>query len=140
MFFACYIILFRKEIRKTMEGFKDELDMFCSFSGMVMNQRKSGVAFSKVVSNREELLGVWGDLVPIKYLGLPLIYNKLQHLECSSLLQSLDKILSRWHGYNLSYACMSQLLNWVFLWKCDLLGTKCVVAEEDVEEDQKPGL
>lgn len=48
---------------------------------------------------------------PIKYLCLPLTYNKLKHSECGAFLASLKKTLTKQSGRGPSYAGKCQLLN-----------------------------
>lgn len=58
---------------------KEVLEKFCEFTRMEVNQNKSGVVFSKLTRNREELEGLLGYAqteFSINYLGLSLAWLK----------------------------------------------------------------
>lgn len=60
---------------------KEVLDQYGSFTRIANNHHKSGVAFSKSCHGKEELerlIGIGEVAFPIKYLGHPLMCNKLK--------------------------------------------------------------
>lgn len=84
---------------------------------MEVNRSKSGVVFSKVVGQAQDLINILGiplTQFPLKYLGLPLTKGKLHYRDYGALLTSLEKTLDRWKTKWLSYSGRIQLLNWVF--------------------------
>lgn len=96
---------------------KAALDTFTSFTGMEINQQKSGLELS--VSCNPQLRRECKDALDvamvaflIRYLGLPLALGKLKYVDCNRLIASLEKALSRWWVAKLSYAGRVQLLNW----------------------------
>lgn len=51
---------------------------------------------------------------PTRYLGLPLMMDRLKLSDYGALLMMLEKTLSRWRSSKLSYVRRLQLLNWAF--------------------------
>ena len=93
---------------------KSCLDKFSNFSGLTINQAKSSIYLSGVdeATKRDicRQLGFQQGILPVKYLGVPLISTRLNHADCIPLL---DRILSRvklWTSSSLTYAGRLQLI------------------------------
>lgn len=86
---------------------------------MDTNREKSVTIYSMVctrefIMRMGEMNGIQIRSFPIKYFGLLLTARKLKHNDCGALLASLEKMLSRWKGRELSYLGRHQLINCVF--------------------------
>lgn len=105
-------------IRDTTHHLLDALITFNKFSGMIINNEKSGCIYSKAYESGEELqqfIQVPIREFPIKYLGLPFTTGIINHKGCGGFLSALEKVLSRWRSKKLyiyiSYMGRVQLLN-----------------------------
>ncbi|KAL0401841.1 UNVERIFIED_CONTAM: hypothetical protein Slati_4214000 [Sesamum latifolium] len=94
--------------------FRDSLQMFFDLSGLHANISKSQLILSKsAIPIRQQLLTILGfqeGILPMRYLGLPLISSWLTTDDCRSLLIKLDEKLNGWGSLQLSYAARVQLL------------------------------
>lgn len=52
------------------------------------------------------------NTIPFQYLGIPITGKKKTHAKCWKLIESIEKMFSRWKGRCLSYGGRIQLLNW----------------------------
>lgn len=89
------------------------MDSFAKWSGLTMNSSKTQL-FS-VGQNQQEALdlhrfGFSTSSLPIRYLGLPLMHQKLRWSDYSPLIESLSSKFSSWTIHALSYAGRLQLL------------------------------
>lgn len=103
------MLVFGQANRKTMLATKAALETLTFFTGMAINQRKSGLVLSTSYSPqlRQEcvdILGIATVAFPIRYLGLPLAPGKLKHIDYNGLIVSMEKTLTRWWVAKLSYA------------------------------------
>ncbi|KAK3230022.1 hypothetical protein Dsin_001903 [Dipteronia sinensis] len=93
---------------------KAALDEFSLLSGLLANQAKSNIFTSGLSSiTNQQLINLFGYTVgslPIRYLGIPIIFTELCLRDCSPFV---DKVLSRltsWLNRGLSYASRLQLI------------------------------
>ncbi|KAL2247982.1 UNVERIFIED_CONTAM: hypothetical protein Sindi_2650500 [Sesamum indicum] len=75
--------------------FKTGLDRFAEWSGLRLNVQKSHLIISRSAQGlREEMLAALGfqeGVLPMKYLGLPLLSSRLTIADCRRLLLKIDK-------------------------------------------------
>ncbi|KAL0352312.1 UNVERIFIED_CONTAM: hypothetical protein Scaly_1619900 [Sesamum calycinum] len=99
--------------------FQRGLQEFANLSGLQANPAKSQLILSKSAhGNREallQLLGFQQDLLPVQYLGLPLILSQLKISNCQPLLCKTDKRLKGWEGVGLPFAGSLQLIKSVIM-------------------------
>jgi len=93
---------------------KSCLDTFFNLSGLTTNQAKNSLYLSGVDLDTQrdicEQLGFQQGILPVKYLGVPLISTRFKHADCIPLL---DRILSRvklWTSTSLTYTGRLQLI------------------------------
>ncbi|KAL0448911.1 UNVERIFIED_CONTAM: hypothetical protein Slati_1447500 [Sesamum latifolium] len=84
-----------------------------------VNPAKSQLILSKA-SNAErtqfiQILGFQEGVLPVRYLGLPLISSRLFLTDCRPLLQKIDDRIQGWAGTPLSFALRVQLIKSVLL-------------------------
>ncbi|KAL2235473.1 UNVERIFIED_CONTAM: hypothetical protein Sindi_1279500 [Sesamum indicum] len=88
--------------------FKTGLDRFAEWSGLRLNLQKSHLIISRSAQVlREEMLAALGfqeGILPMRYLGLPLLSSRLTIADCRPLLLKIDKRIAGWEGMNISYA------------------------------------
>ncbi|KAL0277975.1 UNVERIFIED_CONTAM: Transposon TX1 uncharacterized protein [Sesamum radiatum] len=101
------------------ESFFPGLDLFASLSGLHTNPQKSQLIISKAASGlRDSLLATLGfqeGLLPLRYLGLPLISARLSITDCQPLLQKIDSRIKGWEGVQISFAGRVQLIKSVLI-------------------------
>ncbi|CAN1345714.1 Transposon TX1 uncharacterized 149 kDa protein [Linum perenne] len=91
------------------------LAKFASWSGLRVNPDKCDIfsagipEFTLAAMNR--LSGFRLGNLPIRYLGLPLIANKLKIKDCDALIQKITKRITGWSARTLSFAGRLQLVN-----------------------------
>ncbi|XP_020261656.1 uncharacterized protein LOC109837719 [Asparagus officinalis] len=93
---------------------------FSAISGLVANPEKSSVFYGglevSVKSSIANHLGFTEGILPIKYLGVPLISRRLSFLDCEPLFSKITNQLQSWMKYrNLSYAGRLQIIKSVIL-------------------------
>ncbi|KAK4382251.1 Transposon TX1 uncharacterized protein [Sesamum angolense] len=67
---------------------------------------------------RDSLLATLGfqeGLLPLRYLGLPLISARLSITDCQPLLQKIDSRIKGWEGVQISFAGRVQLIKFVLI-------------------------
>ncbi|KAL2231003.1 UNVERIFIED_CONTAM: hypothetical protein Sindi_1694700 [Sesamum indicum] len=60
-------------------------------------------------------LGFQEGVLPIRYLGLPLLSSRLTIADCRPLLVKIDKCIAGWKGIALSYAGKAQIIKSVLM-------------------------
>jgi hypothetical protein len=58
-----------------------------------------------------DCLGMKEGKLPVRYLGVPLISNKLSSLDCEALLEKISSQINSWMAKHLSFAGRLQLLS-----------------------------
>ncbi|KAL2246048.1 UNVERIFIED_CONTAM: hypothetical protein Sindi_2873000 [Sesamum indicum] len=98
--FADDVILFSRADMESLRIFKAGLDRFAEWSGLRLNVQKSNLIISRSAQAlREEmlvLLGFQEGVLPMRYLGLPLISSRLTIADCRLLLLKIDKRIAGW--------------------------------------------
>ncbi|KAL0283921.1 UNVERIFIED_CONTAM: Transposon TX1 uncharacterized protein [Sesamum radiatum] len=117
--FADDLILLCKADVRSVNLFSRGLDLFASLSGLHTNPQKSQLIISKAASGlRDSLLATLGfqeGLLPLRYLGLPLISARLSITDCQPLLQKIDSRIKGWEGVQISFAGRVQLIKSVLI-------------------------
>ncbi|KAL2225770.1 UNVERIFIED_CONTAM: putative mitochondrial protein, partial [Sesamum indicum] len=117
--FADDLLLFCRADMNSIAVFKTGLDRFAEWSGLRLNVQKSHLIISRLAQElREEMLGVLGfqeGVLPMRYLGLPLLSSRLTIADCNPLLLKIDKRIAGWEGMALSYAGRVQIIKSVLL-------------------------
>jgi hypothetical protein len=85
------------------------LTCFEVMSGMKINFHKSelvpiNIESEEVVNNWSKVFGCHVGAFPIKYLGIPLYYNKLSRDDLQPLVDKIIKRIARWRGKLLTKA------------------------------------
>lgn len=87
---------------------KEYIDRFANASGLKVNLQKSQVFFCGVNDLLKGILlrqlGFSEGMLPIKYLGLPLIASKLSLIDCEPIMERIRKKIGSWSAKLLSYA------------------------------------
>ncbi|KAL2225018.1 UNVERIFIED_CONTAM: hypothetical protein Sindi_3031200, partial [Sesamum indicum] len=88
-------------------------------SGRASDVQKSHLIISRSAQGlREEMLETLGfqeGLLPLRYLGLPLLSSRLTNADCQPLLVKIDKRIAGWEGMALSYAGRVQIIKSVLM-------------------------
>ncbi|KAL2246952.1 UNVERIFIED_CONTAM: hypothetical protein Sindi_2547500 [Sesamum indicum] len=117
--FADDVLLFCHADMDSIRVFKTGLDRFAEWSGLWLNEDKSHLIISRSAQGlREEMMTVLGfqeGILPMKYLGLPLLSSRLTISDCRPLLLKIDKRIAGWEGISLSYAGRVQIIKSVLM-------------------------
>ncbi|KAL0398415.1 UNVERIFIED_CONTAM: hypothetical protein Sradi_2184800 [Sesamum radiatum] len=117
--FADDLLLFCAADDHSIGLFQRGLDLFASLSGLYVNPTKSQLILSKAAhTERMQLLTApWFQegILPVCYLGLPLISSRLSLAACRPLLQKIDDRIHGWEGTSLSFAARVQLIKSVLM-------------------------
>lgn len=101
-------IIFLEKDTKRARNLKDILSYFQMMSGMRINYNKSEIVpLNLEDSDLLEISNIFGcpaGAFPIRYLGIPLHYQKLRREDLQPLVDKILKKLAGWRGKLLSYA------------------------------------
>ncbi|XP_020254858.1 uncharacterized protein LOC109831820 [Asparagus officinalis] len=109
IFFADDLLLFGKANIYSIAKLYDCLQEFSQVSGLEVNPNKCSVYFSGIDDRLKQqictVLNFLEGVLPVRYLGMPLISKRLSSLECSPLINKITDQFQRWQkSKNLSYA------------------------------------
>ncbi|XP_059636159.1 uncharacterized protein LOC132278383 [Cornus florida] len=100
LIFADDLMLFSHASLPSVQTLKSAIDMFYSLSDLQVNQSKSQVFLSGVSSQLESdilgLLGIEKGLLPVRYLGVPLITKMLRADDCKTLVDRITSRIAHW--------------------------------------------
>lgn len=107
--FADDVLLFAEASEEQVVLIKHILNLFCKFSGQKVSEAKTHIFFSKNVDGaiKNHLACLSGfklteDLG--KYLGVPIIHERVSRRSFQFILQKVDQRLSSWKAKTLSFA------------------------------------
>ena len=112
--FADDLMLFCNADINSVGILKSCLDRFSQLSGLTINRAKSFLYLSGI--NRElqhdiqQQLGFQQGILPVKYLGVPLISTRLTHADCRPLVERIISRIKLWTSASLTYAGRLQLI------------------------------
>ncbi|KAL2246377.1 UNVERIFIED_CONTAM: hypothetical protein Sindi_2905900 [Sesamum indicum] len=117
--FADDLLLFCHADMDSIGVFKTGLDRFAVWSRLRLNVQKSHLIISRSAQGlRDEMLTALGfqeGVLPMRYLGLPLLSSRLTIADCRPLLMKIDKRIAGWEGIALSYAGRVQIIKSVLM-------------------------
>ncbi|KAL0453885.1 UNVERIFIED_CONTAM: LINE-1 retrotransposable element O protein [Sesamum latifolium] len=117
--FADDLLLFSTADESSIHIFKRGLSIFADLSGLHVNLQKSHLILSRsAAAIRETLLSILDyqeRVLPVRYLGLPLLASRLTIADCTPLLLKIDSRIKGWDGIMLSFAGRVQLIKSVLL-------------------------
>lgn len=107
LIFADDLMIFSKVDAISLNSIEGVLHTFSSYSGLHVNRDKSSQIYANISIQDHDLLhGITGfslGLLPMKYLGVPLIASKLTYQDCALILDHMRKRLAGWKTRPLSY-------------------------------------
>lgn len=112
--FADDIVLFPRGDVQSISILYDTLQQFGQCSGLEINLSKTKL-FAAGISETElqEMLQITGftkGAFPVRYLGTPLVYDKLKNCHFNHLVEKIAKFFNDWSVNSLSYAGRLELL------------------------------
>ncbi|KAL2240830.1 UNVERIFIED_CONTAM: hypothetical protein Sindi_0724200 [Sesamum indicum] len=117
--FADDLLLFCRADMDSIGVLKRRLDRFAVWSGLRLNMQKSHLIISRSAQGLRaemlEALGFQEGLLPLRYLGLPLLSSRLTITDCQPLLVKIDEHITGWEGMALSYADRVQIIKSVLM-------------------------
>ncbi|KAJ6978454.1 hypothetical protein NC653_026761 [Populus alba x Populus x berolinensis] len=112
--FADDLMLFCNADTTSVGILKSCLDKFSQLSGLTINHTKSFFYLSGVSNELhhdiQQHLGFQQGILPIKYLGVPLISTRLTHADCLPLVERIISRIKLWTSASLTYAGRLQLI------------------------------
>ena len=93
---------------------KRTLEEFGELSGLCPNPQKSSLFIAgtdaRVAADISSLMQMDVKHLPVRYLGVPLIFGRLRQVDCEELKAKILKKVQHWHTKALSYAGRIQLI------------------------------
>ncbi|KAJ0770489.1 putative RNA-directed DNA polymerase [Helianthus annuus] len=93
---------------------KEALETFTNISGLAPSPAKSTVFFCNVpLAVRQEILNIMPyqeGILPVRYLGVPLISTRLLYKDCKILIERMENKIVNWATKALSFAGRLQLI------------------------------
>ncbi|XP_022019347.1 uncharacterized protein LOC110919383 [Helianthus annuus] len=90
------------------------LNSFKNMSGLVPSMLKSTVFFGNVVDSVKarilDIMPFEEGVLPVKYLGVPLITTRLNYKDCKCLVEKMEARITDWKAKCLSFAGRLQLI------------------------------
>ena len=112
--FADDLMVFCRAERESVAAVNVVLGQFQALSGLIPNPSKSNLFVAGVSSEtKQELLGILGfqeGVLPVRYLGVPLISTKLTAVDCRVLVDRIVARVKSWTSRVLSFAGRLQLI------------------------------
>lgn len=113
------LLIFTKGTTESIEGIKNILQLFYSYSGLQLNCAKSelyccGISASTIQEMKSATGFRIGEL-PVRYLGMPLTSRKLNAKDCKILLYKILIRIRHWSAKLLSYVGRLQLIKSILL-------------------------
>ncbi|KAJ9535280.1 hypothetical protein OSB04_un001622 [Centaurea solstitialis] len=113
--FADDLLMFCHGDVESVNVLKSALFEFSEVSGLKPSLGKSTSFLGNVVGrNREEIMRILPfklGVLPVRYLGVPLLSTKLFHKDCAGLIDKIKKRVLDWKNKSLSFAGRLQLIN-----------------------------
>jgi hypothetical protein len=117
--FADDLLIFSAASIRSVKVIKDVLDYFEQLSGLKANPSKSSIFLAGVnpVLKQDilEMLHMPEGVLPVRYLGVPLISKRLTSVDCESLVAKITARIDSWLVRKLSFAGRLQLLSSVLV-------------------------
>ncbi|XP_039058744.1 uncharacterized protein LOC120202381 [Hibiscus syriacus] len=112
--FADDLLIFCKGNLESVIGVTTILKKFYEISGLQLNVAKYDLFAVGISSgNLESILisiGFKHGLLPVRYIGVPLVTRKLNATDCSSFIEKIRSKIHLWSGKHLSYAGRLELV------------------------------
>ncbi|KAG8377629.1 hypothetical protein BUALT_Bualt08G0052900 [Buddleja alternifolia] len=109
IFFADDLLLFARATRGNTATIKEVMNHFCKASGLVINRGKAKVFFAKCIRRRDRCrismeLGIGCSKNLGKYLGVPIVHDKVLPRLFRELIDKVQARLSSWKAKLLNFA------------------------------------
>ena len=95
-------------------GIQNILNLFYSYFGLQLNAAKSKMFSSgikrELVDEIQRITGFKHGVLPVRYLGVPLITRRLSLKDCAPLIDKISARINGWFARLLSYVGRLQLI------------------------------
>ncbi|KAJ0604634.1 putative RNA-directed DNA polymerase [Helianthus annuus] len=112
--FADDLFLFARGDPNSASVILESLNLFKNMSGLVPSMNKSTVFFwgvpNYVKDQIRSLMQFEEGVLPVRYLGVPLISTRLIYNDCKKLVENMESRISDWKAKSLSFAGRLQLI------------------------------
>lgn len=96
------VMIFTKGDLQSLQGVVNIMSKFTTMIGLEMNLNKSIMMLGNVQGLEAKMLstdiGINLEVLPIKYLGLPLCAGRIGIKECLQLLEKITRRIRMWHS------------------------------------------
>ena len=108
------LMIFTKGNLHSIMGIQNILKLFYSYFGLQLNAAKSELFSSGIkrdlVDEIQRVTGFKHGVLPVRYLGVPLISKRLTIKDCAPLIDKISARINGWSTRFLSYAGRLQLI------------------------------
>ena len=112
--FADDLLMFCHGDTTSVKVFRDAIEEFGSYSGLLPNYNKSTIIFGSMnEEDKQRILSIVPfkvEKLPIRYLGVPLTSKRLGVHDCKGLIEKVKSRILNWKNKCLSYAGRLQLV------------------------------
>ncbi|PWA66317.1 RNA-directed DNA polymerase, eukaryota, Reverse transcriptase zinc-binding domain protein [Artemisia annua] len=114
VYFADDLLMFCHGDSTSVKVFRDAIEEFGSYSGLIPNYNKSTIIFGSMKEEEKqrilEIVPFKVEKLPIRYLGVPLNSKRLGVRDCKCLIDKVKSRVLNWKNRCLSYAGRLQLV------------------------------
>lgn len=113
LLYANDILIMAKATKDGAQAINRSMQMMQINAGLVMNENKSSMFFSKGTKDRQvinEIINVKNENLPIIHLGIPFLHNKLKAIDYGPLIDKINKTFSRWRSKQLNISERIELI------------------------------
>ncbi|XP_039020989.1 uncharacterized protein LOC120153030 [Hibiscus syriacus] len=136
--FADDLLIFYKGNLESVLGIITVLNSSYELSGIKLNALKSEifttVISAQVIDNIISYSGFKHGLLPIRYLGIPLVTRKLSPKDCQPLLDKIYSRLNQWSRLKLSYAGRIELVKIVLISVANFLYMQLILPQSVIHK------
>ncbi|KAJ0907507.1 putative RNA-directed DNA polymerase [Helianthus annuus] len=112
--FADDLFLFSRGDQRSVKVIMEAINLFKDMSGLVPSMGKSTIFFGNVPDHVKHsirsIMSFDDGVLPVRYLGVPLISSRLQYKDCKKLVENMEVRITDWRNKSLSFAGRLQLI------------------------------
>ncbi|XP_050207686.1 uncharacterized protein LOC126657101 [Mercurialis annua] len=141
LMFADDLMLFCHEDIDSVKYFTENLSKFKNTPGLEINPSKSQIFFCNVDDSVKvsimNSLGFKEDILPLRYLGIPLISTRLSKVDCNGIISKITSRINSWTSNFLSYVGRLQLITSVLMRMHSFWASVVILPKNVVKNIQK---
>lgn len=104
-------MIFTAAQQSSLQGLKQVLHEFYTLSDLQVSYIKSEIFYSGIDDAITSSINLKLGTLPVRYLGVPLVFGKLNNKDCKPLIDKITSRITAWTSWFLSLAGRLQLVN-----------------------------